>query len=94
MVSCQTGGGIDYANVQTAFYIGSQVNIERTVGADFNYTVDTDAVDNINIAFGVQYRTEQYKNVVGEQNSWFAGPLAGTDLKSGRFNCDLMLLQR
>ena len=65
-------GGIDYANVQTAFYIGSQINTERSV--------DTDAVDNINVAFGAQYRTEQYKNVVGEKNSWFAGPLAGPSL--------------
>ena len=73
-------GGIDYANVQTAFYIGSQINTERSVSADFNYTVDTDAVDNINVAFGAQYRTEQYKNVVGEKNSWFAGPLAGPNL--------------
>ena len=74
-------GEIDYANVQTAFYIGSQVNTERTVSADFNYTVDTDAVDNINVAFGAQYRTEQYKNVVGEKNSWFGGPLAGPNLE-------------
>ncbi|MDG1708688.1 MAG: TonB-dependent receptor [Emcibacteraceae bacterium] len=75
-------GSIDYANVQTEFYIGSQVNTERTVSADFNYTVDTDAVDNINVAFGAQYRTEQYKNVVGEKNSWFAGPVAGPNLKT------------
>jgi iron complex outermembrane recepter protein len=73
-------GGIDYANVQTAFYIGSQINTERTLSADFNYTVDTDAVENINVAFGAQYRTEQYKNVVGEKNAWFAGPLAGPNL--------------
>ena len=83
-----TPGGIDYANVQTAFYIGSQVNTERTISADFNYTVDTDAVDNINVAFGAQYRTEQYKNVVGEQNSWLAGPLAGPNLKCTAFDCD------
>jgi hypothetical protein len=45
-------GEIDYAAAPTMFYIGSQVNIERTVSADFVYTVDTDAVDNINVAFG------------------------------------------
>lgn len=75
-------GGIDYANVQTAFYIGSQVSTERTVSADFTYTVESDAVENINVAFGAQYRTEQYKNVVGEKNSWFQGPLAGPNLSS------------
>ena len=73
-------GTVDYANVQTAFYIGSQVNTERSISADFNYTVDTDAVDNLNVAFGAQYRTEQYYNVVGEKNSWFTGPAAGPSL--------------
>jgi iron complex outermembrane receptor protein len=73
-------GSINYNNIQTQFYIGSQVNIERTVSADFVYTVDTDAVDNINVAFGAQYRSEQYYNVVGEENSWVQGPLAGPNL--------------
>ena len=73
-------GSIDYANAQTAFYIGSQVNIERTVSADFVYTVESDSVDNINVAFGAQYRSEQYYNVVGEKGSWFQGPLAGPNL--------------
>ncbi|MBT6036768.1 MAG: TonB-dependent receptor [Kordiimonadaceae bacterium] len=73
-------GSIDYANVQTAFYIGSQVNVERSIGADFSYSVDTDAVDNLNVAFGAQYRTEQYYNVVGDKNSWFTGPAAGPNL--------------
>ena len=81
-------GAVDYANVQTAFYIGSQVNTERTISADFNYTVDTDAVDNINVAFGAQYRTEQYKNVVGEKGAWFAGPAAGPNLKCAAFECN------
>ena len=75
-----TSGAVDYANIQTAFYIGSQVNTERSISADFNYTVDTDAVDNLNVAFGAQYRTEQYYNVVGEKNSWFTGPAAGPSL--------------
>ena len=58
-------GAIDYANVQTAFYIGSQVNTERTVRADFSYDVETDAVENMKVAFGAQFRSEQNKNVVG-----------------------------
>ncbi|MCP5382409.1 MAG: TonB-dependent receptor [Kordiimonadaceae bacterium] len=75
-------GSIDYANVQTAFYIGSQVNIERQVGLDMVYTVDTDAVESLNVAFGGTYRTDQYYNVVGEKNSWFSGPLAGPSLSA------------
>ena len=75
-------GAIDYANVQTAFYIGSQVNTERTVSADFSYDVETDAVESLNVAFGAQFRSEQYKNVVGEKNSWLQGPLAGPNLSS------------
>lgn len=75
-------GSINYANAQTAFFIGSQINLERQVGADFVYTVDTDAVENINVAFGATYRTDQYNNVVGEKNSWFQGPLAGPSLST------------
>jgi len=75
-------GGIDYANVGTAFFIGSQVNVERSIGADFGYSIDTDAVDNLNLAFGVQYRTEQYYNVVGDKASWFAGPASGPNLST------------
>ena len=75
-------GSINYANAQTKFYIGSQINLERQVGADFVYTVDTDAVENINVAFGTTYRTDQYNNVVGEKNSWFQGPLAGPSLST------------
>lgn len=73
-------GSINYGAAQTAFYIGSQVNLERQVGADFNYTVDTDAVENINVAFGATYRTDQYYNVVGEEAAWIQGPLAGPSL--------------
>jgi iron complex outermembrane receptor protein len=75
-------GSINYGAAQTAFYIGSQVNLERQVGADFNYTVDTDAVENINVAFGATYRTDQYYNIVGELASWNQGPLAGPSLST------------
>jgi len=75
-------GTINYGAAQTAFYIGSQINLERQVGADFVYTVDTDAVENINVAFGATYRTDQYYNIVGEENSWKQGPLAGPSLKT------------
>jgi iron complex outermembrane receptor protein len=73
-------GSIDYNNVQTAFYIGSQVNLERQVGLDFVKTIDTDAVENLNVAFGATYRTDQYYNIIGEENSWKQGPLAGPSL--------------
>lgn len=75
-------GSIDYAGAETTFYIGSQVNIERQVGLDFVYTVDTDAVENINVAFGGQYRTDQFYRITGGWNSWKPGPLTG-DLNVG-----------
>ena len=70
-------GSIDYANAQTAFYIGALVNIERSVGLDFTYEVDQDAVDALNIAFGTEYRSDQYYKIAGEEASWSPGPLAG-----------------
>ncbi|WDU59078.1 TonB-dependent receptor plug domain-containing protein [Pseudemcibacter aquimaris] len=87
-------GSINYGAAPTAFYIGSLVNIERQVGADFVYTVDTDAVENLNVAFGGTYRTDQYYKITGAGEiersgrtysgwgSWRPGPLAG-DLNVG-----------
>jgi iron complex outermembrane receptor protein len=68
--------------VQTAFYIGSQVNLERQVGADFVYSPDQDMFDNVNIAFGTQYRTDRYYNIIGEEGAWNQGPLAGPSLST------------
>ncbi|MCB2092728.1 MAG: TonB-dependent receptor, partial [Alphaproteobacteria bacterium] len=70
-------GSIDYAKAQTAFYIGALVNIERSVGVDFGYQVDTDAVEAMTVSFGAEYRSDQYYKVTGEENSWKVGPLAG-----------------
>ena len=75
-------GSINYGAVQTAFYIGSQVNLERQAGADFVYTPDQDMFDNVNIAFGTQYRTDRYYNIIGEEGAWNQGPLAGPSLST------------
>jgi len=78
-------GSIDYANVQKDFYIGGLVNIERTVGLDFTYPLQVEAVDTLQLSFGTEYRSEQYYNIAGEENSWKIGPLVDLSVGANGF---------
>ena len=79
------GESINYAAAQTDFYAGSLVNIERSVGLDLTYEVETDVVEALNIAAGAEYRSEQYYNVMGEKASWQTGPLVDLGIGSNGF---------
>jgi iron complex outermembrane receptor protein len=79
------GQSINYEAQQTDFYAGSLVNIERSVGLDLTYEVETDAVESLNIAAGAEYRSEQYYNVMGEKSSWQTGPLVDLGIGSNGF---------
>ncbi len=78
-------GSIDYANVQTSFFLGALVNSEATVSADFGYPIKTDAVDALKLSFGAEYRREHYYNITGEENSYRVGPLADLSVGSNGF---------
>ncbi len=78
-------GALDYDNVQTDFYAGSLVNIERSISLDLGYEIETDAVDSLNVFAGYERRTEQYYNVVGELNSFSVGPLSDLNVGANGF---------
>ena len=78
-------GALDYDNVQTDFYAGSLVNIERSIALDLGYEIETDAVDSLNIFAGFERRSEQYYNVVGELQSFSVGPLSDLNVGANGF---------
>lgn len=59
----------------TAFNPGSYVQLEKTVNADFSkgFPVDSFASD-LNVAWGLEYREEQFTVVSGDEASWEIGP--------------------
>ena len=54
------------------FTPGSYVQSERNVNADFSYPVDfANFASPLNVAFGVEYRVEQFEIKPGDKNSFF-----------------------
>ena len=69
--------GIINGQLQRDFDIGSYVQTEHNVNADFVYTIPTDAfASDLNFAFGAEWRDEIFETVIGEINSWEAGRFA------------------
>ncbi len=56
----------------TAFDPGAYIQLENMVNADFGYS----PTDNTNIAFGAEYRVEQFEVRVGQEESFQIGSLA------------------
>lgn len=78
-------GTIDYGAVQRDFYVGGLVNREESLGIDFTYKIASNAVEEINVAFGAEFRAEQYRSMIGEENSWKVGPLVDLSIGSNGF---------
>ena len=60
-------------NTPTAFDLGSQVQFERLVNADFALPVDIGAWSDLNVAFGAQHHEEVFEMVAGDTESWAPG---------------------
>ena len=61
----------------TAFQLGSYIQEERNANADFSFPVPVSAFEsNLNVAFGAEYRVETFKIILGQEESWVAGPYA------------------
>lgn len=61
----------------TEFDLGKYVQVEQNYNANFTYPVEVDAFySDLNVAFGAEYRVETFKIVLGERDSWRAGPFA------------------
>ncbi|MCG8414002.1 MAG: TonB-dependent receptor [Pseudomonadales bacterium] len=69
--------GIVNGALQRDFDIGSNVQSEVTLNADFVYTMPVDGfASDLSIAFGGQWRDEIFETLIGEINSWDAGRFA------------------
>jgi len=58
----------------TEFELGSQIQTERIINADFTYPVDVGFESELNIAFGYQNHFEQFEIIAGDEASYEIGP--------------------
>lgn len=63
-------------NSPNDFKLGSQIQTERILNADFTYPVDVGFESELNVAFGYQSYFEQYEVVAGEKASYETGPFS------------------
>ena len=64
------------SGTQNDFELGSYIQLEKNFNADFTYPVDVEMFASpLNIAFGFEWREEQFEAVLGEIASWEVGIL-------------------
>ena len=61
------------------FRPGNLINDEVSFNADFSKEFDVGMANDMNIAFGLEWREEGYEVVKGDTPSWTIGPYAGKD---------------
>jgi iron complex outermembrane receptor protein len=64
------------------FVPGGQEQTETIVDAAFVYGVDAGMASDLNVAFGAQYRKEEFDLFAGDEASWTLGPLADQGFSS------------
>ena len=64
------------------FTPGGQEQIESTLNADFGYLVDVGLASELSVAFGAEYRKEQFDLFAGDLASYSLGPLADQGFSS------------
>lgn len=69
-------------NTPRNFIPGGQEQIETTFNADFGYLYDIGLASELSIAFGAEYRREQFDLIAGDQASFALGPLADQGFSS------------
>jgi len=55
-------------------YVGSRTQQEQTLNADLIKVIDVGFAADFNIAFGIEWHRESYKQTPGQQESWDIGP--------------------
>ena len=68
-----------------SFDLGEYAQTDTSVHADIVYPVDVGLASDLNVAFGVEWRNENFEIVTGERASWDTGPF-GADGFSARSN--------
>jgi len=69
-------------NTPRDFVPGGQEQIETMVNADFVYSVDAGLASDLNVAFGTEYRKEEFDLFAGDPNSFALGVLADQGFSS------------
>ncbi|MCH9693505.1 MAG: TonB-dependent receptor [Gammaproteobacteria bacterium] len=69
-------------NTPRDFIPGGQEQTETMVNADFVYSIDAGLASDLNIAFGTEYRKEEFDLFAGDAASFALGPLADQGFSS------------
>lgn len=69
-------------NTPRDFIPGGQEQSETTINADFSYLLDVGLASELSIAFGTEYRKEQFDLFAGDAASFALGPLADQGFSS------------
>ncbi len=69
-------------NTPRDFVPGGQEQTETVVNADFSYPIDVGMASDLNIAFGAEYREEDFDLFAGDPASFALGPLADQGFSS------------
>ncbi|ANO50469.1 TonB-dependent receptor plug domain-containing protein [Woeseia oceani] len=74
--------------LQRAFDVGSYSQFEKSFNANFTKALPMEAfVSDLNLAFGVEWREEEWTASIGEVNSWINGPFTTQAGPSSNPNC-------
>lgn len=66
------------------FYLGSQIENETVINADFTHALEVDSFSSdLNIAFGLQYHDESFEITPGDEASYIAGPFVSQGFSVG-----------
>ncbi len=60
----------------TEFDLGAYIQLEKNLNADFSYPVEVGFYSPLNVAFGAEWREEQWEATIGQIESWETGILA------------------
>ena len=69
-------------NTPRDFVPGGQKQTETTINADFGYLYDIGLASDLSIAFGAEYRDEEFELTAGDAASFALGPLANQGFSS------------
>ena len=69
-------------NTPRDFIPGGQEQTETMVNADFVYAVDVGFASDLNVAFGSEYRKEEFDLFAGDAASFALGPLSDQGFSS------------
>ncbi len=67
----------------TSFDLGSYIQRETNVSLDFLYFADAGLASDLSVAFGFEWREEEFEITQGQRESWFRGEYVGIGANNG-----------